>query len=124
MHTNFFFFFSSRRRHTRLQGDWSSDVCSSDLKQWCTNGDHADVIVVFATIDPKLRAKGVTAFLVERGMPGFAVGKKEKKMGIRASPTVALHFTDCAVPVANRLGEEGEGFTIAMETLDVTRPAT
>src|SRR3989441_1005869 len=93
-------------------------------KQWCTNGDHADVIVVFATIDPKLRAKGVTAFLVERGMPGFAVGKKEKKMGIRASPTVALHFTDCAVPVANRLGEEGEGFTIAMETLDVTRPAT
>src|SRR5881296_1166590 len=93
-------------------------------KQWCTNGDHADVIVVFATIDPKLRAKGVTAFLVERGMPGFAVGKKEKKLGIRASPTVALHFTDCAVPVANRLGEEGEGFTIAMETLDVTRPAT
>src|SRR2546428_1070117 len=93
-------------------------------KQWCTNGDHADVIVVFATIDPKLRAKGVTAFLVERGMPGFAVGKKEKKMGIRASPTVALHFTDCAVPVANRLGEEGAGFTMAMETLDVTRPAT
>src|SRR6266478_182372 len=93
-------------------------------KQWCTNGDHADVIVVFATVDPKLRPKGVTAFLVEKGMPGFAVGKKEKKMGIRASPTVALHFTDCAVPVANRLGEEGEGFTIAMETLDVTRPAT
>src|SRR2546425_807326 len=93
-------------------------------KQWCTNGDHADVIVVFATIDPKLRAKGVTAFLVERGMPGFAVGKKEKKMGIRASPTVALHFTDCAVPIEQRLGEEGEGFKIAMETLDVTRPAT
>src|SRR2546425_12307612 len=57
-------------------------------------------------------------------MPAFAVGKTEMKMGIRASPTVALHFTDCAVPVANRLGEEGEGFTIAMETLDVTRPAT
>src|SRR6059058_5059089 len=93
-------------------------------KQWCTNGDHADVITVFATVDPKKRAKGVTAFLVERGMSGFVVGKKEKKMGIRASPTVALHFTDCAVPVANRLGEEGEGFTIAMETLDVTRPAT
>ena len=93
-------------------------------KQWCTNGDHADVIVVFATVDPKLRAKGVTAFLVDKGMPGFSVGKKEKKLGIRASPTVALHFTDCPVPVDQRLGEEGEGFRIAMRTLDVTRPAT
>ena len=93
-------------------------------KQWCTNGDHADVIVVFATVDPKLRAKGVTAFLVEKGMPGFSVGKKEKKLGIRASPTVALHFTDCPVLVDQRLGEEGEGFRIAMQTLDVTRPAT
>ena len=93
-------------------------------KQWCTNGDHADVITVFATVDPKKRAKGVTAFLVEKGMPGFAVGKKEKKMGIRASPTVALHFTDCEVPVEQRLGAEGEGFTLAMRTLDMTRPAT
>jgi len=93
-------------------------------KQWCTNGDHADVITVFATIDPSKRARGVTAFLVEKGTPGFSVGKKEKKMGIRASPTVALHFTDCAVPVANRLGAEGEGFKIAMRTLDITRPAT
>jgi butyryl-CoA dehydrogenase len=93
-------------------------------KQWCTNGDHADVICVFATVDPKKRAKGVTAFLVDKGTPGFTVGKKEKKLGIRASPTVALHFTDCEVPVEQRLGEEGEGFPIAMKTLDVTRPAT
>ena len=93
-------------------------------KQWCTNGDHADVITVFATVDPTKRAKGVTAFLVEKGMPGFAVGKKEKKMGIRASPTVALHFTDCEVPVEQRLGAEGDGFTLAMRTLDMTRPAT
>ena len=93
-------------------------------KQWCTNGDHADVVTVFATVDPAKRAKGVTAFLVERGTPGFSVGKKEKKMGIRASPTVALHFTECAVPAAQRLGAEGEGFRIAMRTLDVTRPAT
>jgi alkylation response protein AidB-like acyl-CoA dehydrogenase len=93
-------------------------------KQWCSNGDHAGVITVFATVDPARRAKGVTAFLIEPGMPGFAVGKKEKKMGIRASPTVALHFTDCEVPVAQRLGEEGEGFKIAMSTLDITRPAT
>jgi alkylation response protein AidB-like acyl-CoA dehydrogenase len=93
-------------------------------KQWCTNGDHAGVLVVFATVDPSKRAKGVTAFLVEPGMSGFSVGKKERKMGIRASPTVALHFTECAVPVENRLGEEGDGFKIAMRTLDITRPAT
>jgi butyryl-CoA dehydrogenase len=93
-------------------------------KQWCTNGDHADVITVFATVDPGQRAKGVTAFLVDRGTPGFAVGKKEKKLGIRASPTVALHFEDCAIPATQRLGEEGEGFRIAMRTLDVTRPST
>jgi len=93
-------------------------------KQWCTNGDHADVLCVFATVDPAKRAKGVTAFLIEPNMPGFSVGKKERKMGIRASPTVALHFTDCVVPVEQRLGAEGDGFRIAMQTLDVTRPAT
>src|ERR671918_96288 len=93
-------------------------------KQWCTNGDHADVITVFATVDPSRRAKGVTAFLVEKGTPGFEVGKKQRKLGIRASPTVALHFTDCAIPAGQRLGAEGEGFGIAMGTLDVTRPAT
>jgi alkylation response protein AidB-like acyl-CoA dehydrogenase len=93
-------------------------------KQWCTNGDHAGVLTVFATVDRAKRAKGITAFLIEPDMPGFAVGKKERKMGIRGSPTVALHFTDCRVPVEQRLGQEGEGFTIAMATLDVTRPAT
>jgi len=93
-------------------------------KQWCTNGDHADVITVFATVDPSKRAKGVTAFLVEKGTPGLEVGKKERKMGIRASPTVALHFTDCAISVGQRVGAEGEGFKIAMATLDVTRPST
>ncbi|PYO02586.1 MAG: acyl-CoA dehydrogenase [Candidatus Rokuibacteriota bacterium] len=93
-------------------------------KQWCTNGDHADVLTIFATVDRAKRAKDITAFLIEPDMPGFAVGKKEKKMGIRGSPTVALHFTDCRVPVEQRLGQEGEGFTIAMATLDVTRPAT
>jgi alkylation response protein AidB-like acyl-CoA dehydrogenase len=93
-------------------------------KQWCTNGDHADVITVFATVDRGRRAKGVTAFLVEKEFPGFSVGKKERKMGIRGSPTVALHFTDCIVPAEQRLGAEGEGFAIAMKTLDITRPAT
>jgi alkylation response protein AidB-like acyl-CoA dehydrogenase len=93
-------------------------------KQWCTNGDHADVVAVFATTDPSKRARGITAFLVEKGTPGFSVGKKEKKLGIRASPTVALHFTDCAIPAGSRLGAEGEGFKLAMRTLDITRPAT
>ena len=93
-------------------------------KQWCTNGDHADVICVFATVDRSRRAAGVTAFLVEKDMPGFSVGKKERKMGIRGSPTVALHFNDCVVPAAQRLGDEGDGFKIAMRTLDITRPST
>jgi alkylation response protein AidB-like acyl-CoA dehydrogenase len=93
-------------------------------KQWCTNGDHAGVVTLFATVDPTRRAKGITAFLVETDRPGFSVGKKEKKLGIHGSPTVALDLNDCPVPVEQRLGEEGEGFTIAMGTLDVTRPAT
>ena len=100
------------------------DYVLNGSKQWCTNGDHADVVTVFATVDPAKRAKGITAFLVEKGTPGFEVGKKEKKLGIRASPTVALHFTDCAVPASQRLGAEGDGFRIAMATLDITRPAT
>ena len=93
-------------------------------KLWCSNGSNAGVITLFATIDPKKGAKGITAFLVEPGFPGFAVGKQEKKLGIRASPTVALHLGDCEVPVENRLGAEGEGFRIAMRTLDFTRPMT
>jgi alkylation response protein AidB-like acyl-CoA dehydrogenase len=93
-------------------------------KLWCSNGSNAGVITLFATVDRKKGAKGITAFLVEPGFPGFAVGKKERKLGIRCSPTVALHLQDCEVPVENRLGEEGEGFKIAMRTLDFTRPMT
>ena len=93
-------------------------------KLWCSNGSNAGVITLFATVDPSKGPKGITAFLVEPGFPGFAVGKQERKMGIRASPTVALHLQYCEVPVENRLGEEGEGFRIAMRTLDYTRPMT
>jgi alkylation response protein AidB-like acyl-CoA dehydrogenase len=91
-------------------------------KMWVTNGSHAGVITVFVSTDRARRARGVTALLVEPGMPGFSVGKHERKMGIRGSPTVALHFADCEVPVDNRLGEEGEGFAIAMRTLEQSRP--
>jgi alkylation response protein AidB-like acyl-CoA dehydrogenase len=91
-------------------------------KLWCSNGSHAGVITLFATIDRARGPKGITAFLVEPGFPGFAVGKQERKMGIRASPTVALHLQDCEVPTENRLGAEGEGFRVAMQALDYTRP--
>jgi alkylation response protein AidB-like acyl-CoA dehydrogenase len=91
-------------------------------KMWVTNGSHAGVITVFVTSDPGQRAKAVTALLVEPGIEGFTVGKAERKLGIHGSPTVALHFSDCEVPVDNRLGEEGEGFKIAMRTLEQSRP--
>jgi alkylation response protein AidB-like acyl-CoA dehydrogenase len=93
-------------------------------KAWCSNGSNARLITLFATVDPGRGPKGITAFLVEPGFPGFAVGKQERKMGIRASPTVALHLQDCEVPAENRLGAEGDGFRIAMRTLDYTRPMT
>jgi alkylation response protein AidB-like acyl-CoA dehydrogenase len=91
-------------------------------KMWVTNGSHAGVITVFVSTDRTQRARGVTALLVEPGTPGFSVGKHEKKLGIRGSPTVALHFTDCEIPVENRLGEEGAGFRLAMRTLEASRP--
>jgi len=91
-------------------------------KLWCSNASHAGVITLFATVDRAKGPKGITAFLVEPGFPGFAVGKQERKMGIRASPTVALHLQDCEVPAENRLGGEGEGFRVAMQALDYTRP--
>ena len=88
-------------------------------KNWVTNGAQADVIVLFArTGDASDGNKGITAFLVTPDLPGFSVGKHEDKMGLRASVTVELGLVDCRVPVANRLGEEGEGFRIAMSTLD------
>jgi acyl-CoA dehydrogenase len=92
-------------------------------KMWVTNGSRAGVITVFATVDRGKASRGVTAFCVEPGFPGFAVGKLERKMGIRGSPTVALHLTDCEVPVENRLGEEGQGFKVALAALDRSRPA-
>jgi alkylation response protein AidB-like acyl-CoA dehydrogenase len=87
-------------------------------KIFITNGGVADIYVVFAVTDPSLRHKGVTAFIVDGDAPGFSVGKKEQKLGIRSSPTTEIIFEDCRVPKANRLGAEGEGFKIAMMTLD------
>ncbi|HEY8298371.1 MAG TPA: acyl-CoA dehydrogenase [Candidatus Baltobacteraceae bacterium] len=91
-------------------------------KIWITHGNVADVICVFAVTDPEKGANGISAFIVEKTFPGFKVGKKEKKMGIRGSPTVELYFENCEVPAENLLGKEGEGFKIAMKVLDKSRP--
>lgn len=90
-------------------------------KLFITNGAEADIIVTFATVDRSQGYRGVTAFIVEKGTPGFSVGKHEHKLGIRASSTAELVFEDCFIPQANRLGDEGRGFRIALESIDSSR---
>ena len=87
-------------------------------KAWITNGSYADVFIVFATQDRNAGANGISAFIVEKTFPGIRVGKKEEKLGIRASDTVEIILEDCEVPASNLVGEEGQGFKIAMHTLD------
>lgn len=87
-------------------------------KIFITNGKEADVYIVFAMTDKALGTKGISAFIVEKGTPGFTFGTKEKKMGIRGSSTYELVFTDCRIPKENLLGAQGKGFSIAMQTLD------
>ncbi len=87
-------------------------------KIFITNGGEADIYVVFALTDPQSKQKGTSAFIVEKDFPGFSIGKKEKKLGIRSSPTTEIIFEDCRVPKENLLGEVGDGFKIAMMTLD------
>lgn len=91
-------------------------------KCFITNGGLADVFVVFANARKSAGVRGLTAFIVEKGTPGFSVGKEEDKMGIRASNTSELIFDNVRIPATNRLGREGEGFKIAMKTLDAARP--
>jgi alkylation response protein AidB-like acyl-CoA dehydrogenase len=90
-------------------------------KLWITNGSEAELFLVFANVKPEAGYRGITAFLVERGTPGFTVGKKEDKLGIRASSTCELLLEDCHVPAANVLGEVGKGYKVAIETLNEGR---
>src|SRR5258708_19568308 len=88
---------------------------------WITNGTEADVLVVYAKTDPDAGSRGITAFLVEKGMAGFAVAQKLDKLGMRGSPTCELVFTDCEVQVENVLGEVNEGVKVLMSGLDYER---
>ncbi|WP_085506287.1 acyl-CoA dehydrogenase [Thalassobacillus devorans] len=106
---------SSMRTQAKLDGE---HYVLNGSKVWITNGGVADIYIVFAKTDPDAGSRGISAFIVEKGTPGFTFGKKEKKLGIRSSPTTELIFEDCKVPKENLLGEEGKGFKIAMMTLD------
>jgi butyryl-CoA dehydrogenase/short/branched chain acyl-CoA dehydrogenase len=97
------------------------DYVLNGQKLWITNAKEAGVFIVFATLDPAAGYKGITAFLVEKGAAGFTLGKKEDKLGIRASSTCELIFRDCVVPAAQVLGEPGKGYKIAIEALNEGR---
>ena len=90
-------------------------------KTFITNGAEADTVVVFATVNKSLRHKGIISLIVDKGTPGFSVGKKERKLGVRGSSTAELIFESCRVPVGNRLGDEGSGFKVAMGAIDASR---
>jgi alkylation response protein AidB-like acyl-CoA dehydrogenase len=98
------------------------DYILNGTKQWITNGGEAEIYTVICQTDPSRGARGSSAILVPKGTPGFEFGKKEDKMGIRASATRELIFQDCRVPKANRLAKEGMGFMVAMKTFDQSRP--
>ena len=101
-----------------LRGDY---YILNGQKLWITNAKEADIFIIFATLDPAAGYKGITAFLVEKDAPGFSIGKKEDKLGIRASSTCELILEDCRVPAENVLGEPGKGYKIAIETLNEGR---
>ncbi|MGN7385622.1 acyl-CoA dehydrogenase [Sporosarcina sp. SAFN-015] len=103
------------RTTAKLDGN---DYVLNGSKIFITNGGIADIYIVFAVTDPESKHKGTSAFIVEKDFAGFSVGKKEKKLGIRSSPTTEIMFDNCRVPKENMLGAEGEGFIIAMKTLD------
>jgi len=109
--------FAMATRAQERDGEW----VIAGRKLWITNGNEAGLFIVFANVNPEAGYRGITAFLVERGVEGFTVGKKEDKLGIRASSTCELLFDECRVPRANVLGEVGKGYKVAIETLNEGR---
>jgi len=109
--------FALTTRAVECDGHW----VLSGRKLWITNGNEAGLFIVFANVNPDAGYRGITAFLVERGMAGFTVGKKEDKLGIRASSTCELLFEECRVPKSNVLGDVGKGYKVAIETLNEGR---
>ena len=105
---------SSQKTKAEDKGD---HYLVNGTKNWITNGGHADVYLVMAQTDARLKSKGINALIIEKGTPGFEVGPKEQKMGIRSSDTHTLQFTDVVVPKTHRIGAEGFGFSFAMKTL-------
>jgi isovaleryl-CoA dehydrogenase len=108
----------SMRTRADREGD---DYVLNGTKMWITNGSEADTIVVYAKTDPDAGSRGITAFIVEKGMKGFAVAQKLDKLGMRGSPTCELVFTDCKLPNENVLGTEGRGVNVLMSGLDYER---
>ncbi|MDA0986297.1 MAG: acyl-CoA dehydrogenase [Bacteroidetes bacterium] len=106
---------TNQRTTATLDGD---NYILNGTKNWITNGSTADIIIVMATTDSSKGSHGITAFIVEKNYPGFSVGKKERKLGIRSSDTVSISFQDMKVPIENRIGDEGFGFKYAMKALD------
>jgi alkylation response protein AidB-like acyl-CoA dehydrogenase len=106
---------------TTRAADAGGEFVLTGRKLWITNANEADIFIVFATVDPSAGYRGITAFVIERGFSGFSVGKKEDKLGIRASSTCELMLESCRVPVANVLGEVGRGYKVAIETLNEGR---
>jgi len=109
--------FALSARAVRTGDEWTL----SGRKLWITNANEAGLFIVFANANPEAGYRGITAFLVEKGTPGFTVGKKEDKLGIRASSTCELLFDDCRVPASHVLGEVGKGYKVAIETLNEGR---
>jgi len=106
---------AAQRTTARRDGD---RYILNGSKHFITNGAYADIVLVFAMTDPAAGSRGISAFIVEKGTPGFTVGREENKMGIRGSSTCELVFQDCAVPASQRLGAEGQGYRIALTLLD------
>lgn len=110
---------TSAQCYAKKEGD---HYIVNGTKNFCSNGEVAETYTLFFTTNPKRGARGMTAFIVEKGLPGFTFPRKETKLGIRSSPTYELHFDNCKIPAANVLGGDGRGLFVAQATFDISRP--